>query len=157
MTWRKVMKKDQFIVTVNNRFKVPKRWLEEYIREAVQTWKGQMHPDELIFNMEWEDFKVRSIKNPHPPSVAKERARMHNHITWAKNIIFLTALLAGCGSGAQSSPERISCAQMAVLQQQGLLPPSQADQNAVRLLFAQAVADELALGAVSTPMSYCDY
>ena len=35
--------------------------MQDYIREAVQTWKGQMHPDEPLFDLNYKSVTVTPI------------------------------------------------------------------------------------------------
>lgn len=36
--------------------------IEGYIREAVQTWKGQGDPDEPLYELDWRSVKVKRVK-----------------------------------------------------------------------------------------------
>lgn len=72
-------------------------------------------------------------------------------------ILLIIPLITNCGSNSETQVDRISCNQMRVLEQQGLLPATIAEQNTLRILFAQTIADELALGQVQTPMPFCNY
>lgn len=53
----------QFKVTVKN---IPEELtiseIKNYLQEAVSTWRGSLHPDDSIFHMKADDFKVTRIR-----------------------------------------------------------------------------------------------
>lgn len=54
-------KKKSYMINVKIPNGVTVRDIEVYIREAIQTWKGQLNPDSDIFQMKDTDFTVRGI------------------------------------------------------------------------------------------------
>jgi hypothetical protein len=53
-----------YLVTVTIPDDIGTNWMADYIRVAVQTWKGGMDPDSAIFNMESEAWTVKSVAKP---------------------------------------------------------------------------------------------
>lgn len=51
----------QFIVTVDVPKGVTLPEMCDYITEAVGVWKGQLHPDERLFDLDGDSVKVKSI------------------------------------------------------------------------------------------------
>lgn len=45
------MKKEQYIVTVMRPDKVSVNEMKSYIRDAVNGWSGQFHPDDPLFHL----------------------------------------------------------------------------------------------------------
>lgn len=75
-----------------------------------------------------------------------------------KIITILTLLLTACGKVPPTELDRISCEQMIVLSNAGLLPASQQDRDQLRVDLAQVIADEQLLGKVSSEtLLFCDY
>lgn len=65
--------KKHFLVTVEIPNGVSVRDMQNYIRDAIQMWKGQEHPDDPIFNLDWDTVKVRPIKGMrHRPDGNRE-------------------------------------------------------------------------------------
>ena len=40
--------------------------MTDYILDAVQTWKGQLHPDDPLFDLDYEAVKVVSLGKVQP-------------------------------------------------------------------------------------------
>jgi hypothetical protein len=76
----------------------------------------------------------------------KGKERFMKHL---KTIIILTALfMTACGQGITDA-DLISCRHMQTLQQQGLLPPTQAEQDALRLIFANTISEQTEMGTIA--------
>jgi len=59
------MAKKHFIVGVKIPDGVGTREMQEYIREAVQTWKGQKHPEDPLFDLDYKTVTVKSVRSIH--------------------------------------------------------------------------------------------
>jgi hypothetical protein len=46
--------------------------MRRYIWDAVGTWKGQLHPDEPLFDLDDESVLVQSIPRPTPRKKRKK-------------------------------------------------------------------------------------
>ncbi len=57
------MKKHRFVVTIKTD-ECTQKEVEAYVRDAVKTWKGQMHPDDPMFQVLRSFITVKKFKEP---------------------------------------------------------------------------------------------
>jgi hypothetical protein len=55
------MRTFQFLVTVTVEESLPQRDMEIHILEAVHSWGGQNHPDDLLFPTNIKDITIQKI------------------------------------------------------------------------------------------------